>query len=159
MMTFYSLKLVDKFCSSVDILSKIDDPLDAFAVHFGGGSWGLIAVCLFAEHDGILYSFSDNSFKLLLWNLIGGVAITAWALGITAPMFFSLKLIGCLRVSEETERQGLDMEEHGEAAYPYEAYSTDENFNPRLRFPSKSSLVTRKKRGYKNEAADIEDEK
>ena len=32
----------------------VDDPLDAFAVHFGGGFWGVIAVCLFEKDAGIL---------------------------------------------------------------------------------------------------------
>ena len=50
MMTFYSLKLVDKFCSSVDILSKIDDPLDAFAVHYGGGLCGVLLTPVFMKN-------------------------------------------------------------------------------------------------------------
>ena len=34
----------------------VDDPLDAFPVHFGGGLWGLIAVALLGR-DGIILSF------------------------------------------------------------------------------------------------------
>lgn len=41
--------------SSLALILKIDDPLDAFAVHFGGGLWGLIAVCLIGE-KGIFYA-------------------------------------------------------------------------------------------------------
>ncbi|KAH7711623.1 Protein AMT-4 [Aphelenchoides avenae] len=38
---------------------KIDDPLDAFAVHFGGGFWGLISVTIIA-HDGIVYGIAQS---------------------------------------------------------------------------------------------------
>lgn len=31
---------------------RIDDPLDAFAVHFGGGLWGLFSVCLVSNARG-----------------------------------------------------------------------------------------------------------
>lgn len=37
---------------------KVDDPLDAFAVHFGGGLWGLLSTTIIA-HDGIVYAISD----------------------------------------------------------------------------------------------------
>ncbi|PIO56526.1 hypothetical protein TELCIR_22074, partial [Teladorsagia circumcincta] len=40
------------------IAIKIDDPLDAFAVHAGGGLWGLISACIIA-HNGIVYAISD----------------------------------------------------------------------------------------------------
>ncbi len=100
----------------------VDDPLDAFAVHYGGGFWGIIAVCLMADDVGILYQWDETSFKQLLWNLIGGLAITAWTVVLTAPLFFGLKFTGLLRVSENTEKTGLDVKEHGEAAYPGLAY-------------------------------------
>ena len=37
---------------------EIDDPLDAFAVHAGGGFWGLISATIIS-HDGIVYAISD----------------------------------------------------------------------------------------------------
>lgn len=39
---------------------RIDDPLDAFAVHFGGGLWGLISACLVTE-KGILFALISNA--------------------------------------------------------------------------------------------------
>ena len=81
------------FVTYSEVLFKlgVDDPLDAVAVHFGGGSLGLIAVCFLAKDVGILYAWDENSFKLLLWNFIGGLAITAWTVALTAPLFFTLK--------------------------------------------------------------------
>lgn len=38
---------------------RIDDPLDAFAVHFGGGLWGLISAPIIVE-DGIAYAIGNT---------------------------------------------------------------------------------------------------
>ncbi|XP_075253812.1 putative ammonium transporter 1 [Convolutriloba macropyga] len=106
----------------------VDDPLDAMAVHFGGGSWGLMSVALFAKDVGVVYQFDEHSFKVLLWNFIGGLAITAWTFATTGTLFFTLRALGFLRVSELIERNGLDVMEHGEVAYPADAYLDDDFF-------------------------------
>jgi ammonia channel protein AmtB len=38
----------------------VDDPLDAVAVHFGGGLWGLIAASLFSN-NGIVFGATYDS--------------------------------------------------------------------------------------------------
>ena len=44
--------------SGVLLLHKfnIDDPLEASAVHLGGGTWGVLAVSFFNNEIGIFYS-------------------------------------------------------------------------------------------------------
>lgn len=37
---------------------NIDDPLEASAVHLGGGTWGVIAVGLFNNEVGLFYNAS-----------------------------------------------------------------------------------------------------
>ncbi|PAV62524.1 hypothetical protein WR25_00151 [Diploscapter pachys] len=112
---------------------EIDDPLDAFAVHAGGGFWGLISATIIA-HDGIVYAISDcvnhihckksisQAFAQLGWQLICALAIIVWSCAIMTPIFVFLKKIGKLRVSPEVELNGLDLYKHGEDAYPYESY-------------------------------------
>uniref|UniRef100_A0A1I7WL83 Ammonium transporter n=1 Tax=Heterorhabditis bacteriophora TaxID=37862 RepID=A0A1I7WL83_HETBA len=112
---------------------RIDDPLDAFAVHAGGGFWGLISTCIIS-HDGIVYAISDaiaaengslhirQAFAQLGWQLICILAIIIWSTLWMWPIFVFLKKIGKLRVSEEVEINGLDIYKHGEAAYPLHAY-------------------------------------
>lgn len=39
----------------------IDDPLDVVSVHFGGGSWGLIAVAFFHRSKGLLHTWNSQS--------------------------------------------------------------------------------------------------
>jgi ammonium transporter, Amt family len=48
---------------------KIDDPLDAFGVHFGGGFWGLISIC-FVGDKGILYGLFDHSINMRQAGLV-----------------------------------------------------------------------------------------
>jgi ammonia channel protein AmtB len=40
----------------------VDDPLDAVAVHFGGGMWGLIAASLF-DNNGLVFGATYESAK------------------------------------------------------------------------------------------------
>ncbi|CAI5455900.1 unnamed protein product [Caenorhabditis angaria] len=113
---------------------KIDDPLDAFAVHAGGGFWGLMSASIIAK-GGIVYALfdlitgADNSgdfikasFAQLGWQMICALAIIVWSLVIMYPVFAVLKKIGKLRVPEEIEINGLDVFKHGELAYPLRAY-------------------------------------
>ncbi|XP_042235441.1 putative ammonium transporter 1 isoform X2 [Homarus americanus] len=101
---------------------KVDDPLDAVAVHMGGGFWGLIAVSLFKD-GGIVYG---GSTEVLAWNLAGAMAILGWSGGLSSLMFGTLRLLGMLRVPPEMELQGLDILKHGEPAYPAEAWIEDQ---------------------------------
>lgn len=100
----------------------IDDPLDAVAVHFGGGSWGLIAVAFFDSSEGILYAGNLKSGYKLGWQCIGLAAITAWTASLSCLVFGLMKCFRILRVSKEEEEKGLDIPKHNEPAYPVEAY-------------------------------------
>lgn len=80
----------------------VDDPLDAVAVHMGGGLWGLVAVALFQD-EGIVYG---GSAEVLAWNMIGALAIMGWAGGLCFLMFGALRLVGWLRIPIEMEIQG-----------------------------------------------------
>ena len=105
-----------------------DDSLDAFGVHGAGGTIGAVLTGLFANSaiNPLLGKntptgfFEGNHHQVL--NQLTGVAI-AWGLsivGTTVILFVVDKLIG-LRVSEEDERTGLDLSQHGEEGYDWEA--------------------------------------
>jgi len=103
-----------------------DDSLDAFGVHGVGGTSGAILTGVFANSainpifgagkaTGLL---EGNGHQVL--NQIVGVAI-AWSLSIAGTLIILLvvdKVIG-LRVSEEAEREGLDLSQHGEEGYDW----------------------------------------
>jgi Amt family ammonium transporter len=104
-----------------------DDSLDAFGVHGAGGTLGAILTGLFAN-SGInaIYGagkptgfFEGNHHQVV--NQLVGVAI-AWTLSIVGTLlilFVVDKLMG-LRVSEDDEREGLDLSQHGEEGYDFE---------------------------------------
>ena len=103
---------------------KVDDPLDAFAVHGACGMWGTLAQALLANPDysvngsaGLFY----GSGRLLGAAVVGMLAITAWSAGLSAFVFFCLKRIGYLRVDLQAELVGLDVLEHGAAVPEFHA--------------------------------------
>jgi len=114
---------------------KIDDPLDAFAVHGACGFWGCTAVGLFAVQS---YSYVPNSSSKMYADIGGydGGAFTGeskgavlgaelvaliieiiWVGGMSSILFGTLKMAGMLRVSKEVEEAGLDSSKHGGNAY------------------------------------------
>jgi len=104
---------------------QIDDPLDAFAVHGACGAWGCIAVGLFCSsdytyntkgHDGLFY----GGGTLLGVQILGVLTETCWVAGTSSILFFTLSMLGLLRVSEEEEDRGLDLSEHEGPAYMIE---------------------------------------
>jgi Amt family ammonium transporter len=88
---------------------KIDDPLNAFGVHGACGAWGVLAVGLFDLDGGVVYGNAAD--KILIPNLMGIVAITAWVVCISGAIWGAMKLAGIIRVDEETEREGIDAKE------------------------------------------------
>jgi Amt family ammonium transporter len=105
-----------------------DDSLDAFGVHGAGGTLGAILTGLFARSvinpifgAGKATGFFEGNHRQVINQLIG-VAI-AWTISIVGTLIILWivdKLIG-LRVSEEQERVGLDISQHGEEGYDWEA--------------------------------------
>ncbi|AFY59280.1 ammonium transporter [Synechococcus sp. PCC 6312] len=100
---------------------KFDDALDTFPVHGVGGTVGALLTGVFATKvvngfantDGLLYG---NPGQLLpqLTSII-----VSWVLA-GVGTFIILKLLSLvmdLRVSTDVEDEGLDIHEHGEAAY------------------------------------------
>lgn len=95
-----------------------DDSLDAFGIHGIGGIVGAIGTAI--VYQPFIGGPGDGSTALLaqLWIQTEGVLITiAWAGIGTLVAGLIVKAIIGLRVTEETEVDGLDIKEHGERAY------------------------------------------
>ena len=117
---------------------KLDDPLDAVAVHGAGGLVGVLAVPWFmyvgleVGERGIFWDgHTSLPWYVLGYNLAGAAAIICWSAFWSSLLFGSLHLLKMLRVSPEDECRGLDLVKHGEAAYPAEVSCT-------IDFPSQS---------------------
>ena len=109
-----------------------DDSLDAFGVHGAGGTLGAILTGVFAskavnavfkdaQGNSLAVGLIDGNWHQLLNQLVGiGMA---WILGVVGTLII-LKLVDTmigLRVSPEHEVQGLDITQHGEEGYYWEA--------------------------------------
>ena len=105
----------------VDNILHIDDPVGAVAVHMFNGIWGTISVGLFAtasapgfELAGIKEGlFYGGGFEQLGLQFVGMGATAAWTIVTITIVFFAIKKIIGLRVTEEEEITGLDATEHG----------------------------------------------
>ena len=109
-----------------------DDSLDAFGVHGAGGTLGALLTGVFAT-SAVNPMFKDAQGNTLpsgllegnghqVLNQFVGVAIS-WVIAIVGTLVI-LKLVDMtigLRVSEEEEVQGLDLSQHGEEGYYWEA--------------------------------------
>jgi Amt family ammonium transporter len=101
-------------------LLKIDDPLDAVALHFGVASWGCVAVGWFHESKGILYGGGGKQFGV---NLLGVVVSFAWTFTFTCLLNLVLKLLGLFRISAIEEFRGSDPECCGSYSQNYDCVS------------------------------------
>lgn len=106
---------------------KADDSLDVFGVHGIGGITGALLTGVFNSPDlggpGLVVDWVTAStgypgIGAQLWIQFKAVALTLVWSGIVA--FIAYKITGAvvgLRPSEENERKGLDIVEHGEQSY------------------------------------------
>ncbi|MCB0777040.1 MAG: ammonium transporter [Chitinophagaceae bacterium] len=121
LLVFYS-------CLFFERTLKIDDPVGAISVHGICGAWGTIAVGLFGQRsidiqywdadtaikDGLFYG---GGFGQLGTQLIGVAVVFVYVFAVMLILFFLIKKIFGLRVSDAEQLEGLDLGEHGNTAY------------------------------------------
>jgi Amt family ammonium transporter len=123
------------FCSAIKNALKYDDSLDAFGIHAIGGIVGAIATGLLVNPDwggaGVVdyttcaadgdITTCDNGTYVMATQVLAQVKAVAftvvWSGILSSVVFFIIKFTVGLRVSPETEEEGLDITEHGERAY------------------------------------------
>lgn len=93
---------------------RADDPVGAIAVHGVCGTFGTLAVGIFAEKGGLLYG---GGTALLAVQALGVFAVSCWGFASTFALFSILKATVGIRVTVEEEAEGLDISEHGMTAY------------------------------------------
>ncbi len=106
---------------AVELVRRIaDDSLDVFGVHGVGGTIGALATGIFATRlanpagaDGALY----GNLGQLGIQAIAVAAVAAYSAAATWGLLKIVNLVVGVRVSAEEEARGLDLSQHGEAAY------------------------------------------
>ena len=94
---------------------RIDDPLDAFSVHGACGIWGVVAVGFFGVREYICGAADSNCITIpgqTAMQIVGVLLIILWTSVTSVILFGMLRLGHMLRVSENTEIIGLDMDHH-----------------------------------------------
>jgi Amt family ammonium transporter len=117
----------------IDLLEwlRIDDPIGAVPVHGFCGIWGTISLGLFASGQyGATGPFApDNSAPLkglfygggtqvLVAQIVGSACITLATFAVAMIVMLAVNATGTLRLPAEFELYGMDLHEHGIAAYP-----------------------------------------
>ena len=107
-----------------------DDTLDVFGVHGVGGIVGAIGTGIVADPalggpgwlDYTVFPYVAGEYDMAgqVWTQTWAVGTTVlWTGIVSAVLFYALKFTIGLRPTEEAEREGLDLTEHGERAYNY----------------------------------------
>ena len=111
---FYATQMIKSYF-------KIDDSLDVFPVHGVGGILGILMLALVGKPEGFLGAgasgFDASSFSQFMIQLQGVVVICLWTLVFSWIALKATSLVTNLRVSDESEYEGLDITEHNESGY------------------------------------------
>jgi len=99
---------------------RIDDAVDAIAVHGGAGAWGTLCVGLFADL-GRLGTGLDRLPQIGV-QILGIVAGFGWAFGVAWLVLRSLDRILPLRINAEDEDRGLNLAEHNAKTETYDLF-------------------------------------
>lgn len=96
-----------------------DDTLDVFGVHCLSGILGALAtgVLMASSLGGVGYDDGITMSAQVVKQAIAVGTTLVWSGVISFILFKVIEMVMGLRVSEETEREGLDIIEHGERAY------------------------------------------
>jgi Amt family ammonium transporter len=115
----------------------VDDPVGAISVHGVNGVWGVLSVGIFANGNygagwngvvreemvklygsdgvrGLLY----GDFSQFMAQALSAVVVVAFGFSMAYVWFKLSDLITPVRVSKETEIEGLDVPEMGAVGYP-----------------------------------------
>merc|ERR1712196_598149 len=128
------------------VAAKVDDVVDAFAVHGACGFWGVVAVGIFCTPS---YTYNLNGYyglifgdpMLLVLCFIGLACQIVWVATTSAVLFGALKVANLLRIPPEVEEEGADASEHGGSAYTSDSAPTKAPASPPPPEPSTSSQV------------------
>ena len=118
------------FVSTVKNKLKYDDTLDVFGVHCVGGIVGALATAVVADpalggqgfFDYTVFPAGVGTYDMgtqMLTQIKAVVLTLVWSGVGSAMLFFVIDKVMGLRPTEEAEREGLDLSEHGERAYNY----------------------------------------
>jgi len=102
--------------SALVLRLRVDDVVDAFAVHGANGFWGILALGLFGNpSEGIGGNGAFYGGDQLVTQLMAALIIAAWTAVLSVVVLVPMKKLGALRLSEDFQDAGADAMEHSPA--------------------------------------------
>ncbi|MFM6828921.1 MAG: ammonium transporter [Novosphingobium sp.] len=101
---------------------QIDDSLDVFAVHGVGGMIGslLLAVFISPTFGGTGYAEGMDLVRQAVAQIAGVGIVALWSAFATVVCALMVSMIIPMRVTDDEEREGLDITSHGERAWEFD---------------------------------------
>eukprot|EP00930_Biecheleria_cincta_P087812 TRINITY_DN77049_c0_g1_i1.p1 TRINITY_DN77049_c0_g1~~TRINITY_DN77049_c0_g1_i1.p1 ORF type:complete len:474 (-),score=87.57 TRINITY_DN77049_c0_g1_i1:209-1630(-) len=102
--------------SALALRLRVDDVVDAFAVHGANGFWGIIALGLFGNpSEGMGGNGAFFGGNQLQTQLMAALVISAWTAVMSVAVLVPMKKLGALRLGEDFQDAGADAMEHSPA--------------------------------------------
>jgi Amt family ammonium transporter len=111
--------------------SDLDDTLDVFPCHGVGGMVGMVCTGIFATKNGLI----TGQTTTFLYHLLALVIVAGYTFIGSFVLYKITDLLIPLRVTEEQERVGLDLSQHGETALGADLFGTPKSNGEAAREP------------------------
>jgi len=113
------------FMATLRAKNRVDDSLDAFAVHGVGGFTGAVLTGIFASGAlrGVNAFIVPGGLGTAWTQLLCTSIVALYSFSMAFVLLSIIKALGGVRASDEAEERGLDLSLHGEEAYATESSS------------------------------------
>ena len=113
--------VVCAFAVQLKFKAKYDDALDVVGVHFVGGLVGSLLIGFFANPEFFAGTFKAGLFygggpELLMEQALANGVTIVFSFIVTALILLAIKATIGLRVTDDAEDAGLDLDQHSETA-------------------------------------------
>jgi Amt family ammonium transporter len=103
-------------CTWLKLACGYDDSLDVFGVHGVGGATGTLLAGVFATRAiGNVAGLLEGNVDQIFIQLYGMAVTLVWSAGATFVLLKLISAFTALRVDKQSEMEGLDVTQHGEA--------------------------------------------
>jgi ammonium transporter, Amt family len=113
-------------CTPLKFRFGFDDSLDVVAVHLVGGvtgalSIGLLGNAVYGGNDGLFYGGGWHQLRV---QAVAVAAVVAYSFCVSFVLGKGISLVMTSRMSDEDQDRGMDLTQHGEAAYEFDSISS-----------------------------------
>jgi Amt family ammonium transporter len=113
-------------CTPLKFKFGFDDSLDVVAVHLVGGVTGALSIgflgnAVYGGNDGLFYG---GGFHQLRVQAVAVAAVVAYSFCVSFVLGKGISLVMTSRMSDEDQDRGMDLTQHGEAAYEFDSISS-----------------------------------